>query len=447
MVLTPRNCISDDFRGHFLMSDKLLSLRSNRPSLRRHLDSYIRRAQTNGKKLALLVVQVKRGQEFGALFGDRSIEQLMEQMAARLADVCRDQDRIMRIGDHEYALIMPEVMNEGHTILAANKILRTLSIPFDVDTHLVSMGANMGIALFRELAGQSDTLLQHAELALSDAIRSGAPYLVYTDSTREKLAGAWNLESELDTALDNGELEIFYQPKINLRGGLLAGAEALLRWRSPTRGIVPPNIFIPIATRTGQIKELTWSAINMALQHAATWPTRFGPLSLAINIAPSLLEDETLVRRVADAMGLWSAKPNRLILEITESAMMDNPDISFETVRELKNRGVMVSIDDFGTGYSSLANFKNIPASELKIDKSFVMNMLTSKADANIVRAIISLAQSFELQVAAEGVESMEILRTLAALQCNYAQGYYISQPVPANAFVQFVNEYVPPVF
>jgi len=447
MVLTPRNCISNDFHGRFLMSDKILSLRSNRPSLMRYLDSYIRRAQTSGKQLALLVVQVKRGQEFGALFGYHSIEQLMEQLAERLADICREHDRIMRIGDHEYALILPDILNAGHCILAANKILRTLSTPFEVENHLVSMGANMGLALFPDHAAQSDTLLQHAELALSDAIRSGAPYLVYTDSTRERLAGNWNLESELDTALDNGELEIFYQPKINLRGGLLAGAEALLRWRSPTRGIVPPNIFIPIATRTGQINELTWSAINMALQHAATWPTRFGPLSLAINIAPSLLEDETLVRRVADAMGLWSAKPNRLILEITESAMMDNPAISFETLRELRNRGVMVSIDDFGTGYSSLANFKNIPASELKIDKSFVMNMLTNKADANIVRAIISLAQSFELQVAAEGVESMEILRTLTALQCNYAQGYYISQPVPANAFVQFVNEYVPPVF
>lgn len=429
------------------MSDKILSMRSNQPSLMRYLDSYIRRARTSRKQLALLVVQVKRGQEFGALFGYRSIEQLMEQMAARLSDVCRKDDRVMRIGDHEYALILPDVMNEGHTILAANKILRALSIPFEVDKHMVSMGANMGIALYPDHAGQSDTLLQHAELALSDAIRSGAPYLMYSDSTPEKLTGAWDLESELDTALDNGELEIFYQPKINLRGGLLAGAEALLRWRSPSRGIVPPNIFIPIATRTGQIKELTWSAINMALQHAAAWPTRFGPLTLAINIAPSLLVDETLVRRVADAMGLWSAKPNRLILEITESAMMDNPDISFETIRELKNRGVMVSIDDFGTGYSSLANFKNIPASELKIDKSFVMNMLTSKADANIVRAIIGLAQSFDLQVAAEGAESMEILRTLAALQCNYAQGYYISQPIPASAFAQFINEYVPPVF
>ncbi|MDE2345359.1 MAG: bifunctional diguanylate cyclase/phosphodiesterase [Gammaproteobacteria bacterium] len=429
------------------MTDKILSLRPNRPSLMRHLGSYIRRARSNSSELALLVIQFKRGQELGALFGYRSIEALMEQLANRLAFACREQDRIMRIGDHEYAVILPEIMNQGHSILAANKILRELTTPFELDKHVVSMGANIGLAVYPGHADELDALLQHAELALSDAIRSGAPYLMYKDDTQENLTGAWDLESELDTALDNGELEIFYQPKINLRGGLLAGAEALLRWRSPKRGIVPPNIFIPVATRTGQIKELTWAAINMALQHAADWPTRFGPLTLAINIAPSLLEDETLVRRVGDAMSLWSAKPSRLILEITEAAMMDNTDISFETVRELKNRGVMVSIDDFGTGYSSLANFKNIPASELKIDKSFVMNMLTSKADANIVRAIIGLAQSFELQVAAEGVESMEILRALAALQCNYAQGYYISQPIPAATFVQFINEYVPPVF
>ncbi len=429
------------------MSEKILSLRPNRPSLMRYVDSYIRRAHADGKQVALLVVQVKRGDELGALFGYQTVEELLEQVGARLDDICRSQDRIMRIGDHEFALILPDIMNEGHAILAANKIMRTLATPFEISGHVVSMGANMGIALFPDHAGKPETLLQNAELALSDAARNGAPYVMYSDATPEKLAGNWDLESELDIALDNGELEIYYQPKINLRGGLLAGAEALLRWRSPKRGIVPPNVFIPIATRTGQIKELTWSAINMALQHAVTWPTRFGPLSLAINIAPSLLEDEALVSRVADAMGMWGAKPNRLILEITESAVMGNPDMSFETIRELKNKGVAVSIDDFGTGYSSLANFKNIPASELKIDKSFVISMLSSKADANIVRTIINLAQAFELHVAAEGAESMEILRMLATLQCNYAQGYYISQPVPADTFAQFVNEYVPPVF
>ncbi|MGH8397786.1 MAG: putative bifunctional diguanylate cyclase/phosphodiesterase [Gammaproteobacteria bacterium] len=429
------------------MSEKILSMRPNRPSLMRYLESYTRRSHSNNLQIALLIVQIKRGQEFGALFGHRSIETLIVKVADRLDGACRNDDRIMRSGDHEYTLILPDIMNEGHAILAANKVLRALSTPFEIGDHAVSLGANMGIALFPDHADTPEILLQHAELALSEAANKDLPYLVYSDTTPETLAGAWDLESELDTALDNGELEIYYQAKINLRGGLLIGAEALLRWRSPKRGIVPPNVFIPIATRTGQIGELTWSAINMALQHAAAWPMRFGPLSLAVNIAPSLLEDETLVSRVADAMGVWGAKPNRLTLEITETAVMGNPELSFETIRALKDKGVSVSIDDFGTGYSSLANFKNIPASELKIDKSFVMNMLTSKADANIVRTVIGLAQAFDLQVAAEGVESMEILRTLAALQCNYAQGYYISQPVPASAFTQFINEYVPPSF
>lgn len=429
------------------MSDKILSLRPNRPSLIRHLEGYRVRVAGSGKLLALLLVQVKRAQEFGVLFGFRSIEALMQQLAERLAGACRGDDRIIRTSEYEYAVILPELMNEGHAMLAANKLLRSLATPFELDRQIISVGASMGIALFPEHADNPDTLLRYAELALADAARSDVPYKVYAPSAPDELAGSWNIESELDTALDNGELEIFYQAKINLRGGLLAGAEALLRWRSPKRGLVPPNVFIPVATRSGQIGELTWSALNMALQHAAAWPTRFGPLSLSVNIAPTLLEDATLVSRVADAMGVWGAKPNRLILEITETAVMHNPEVSFETIRGLKSKGVLVSIDDFGTGYSSLANFKNIPASELKIDKSFVIGMLENQADASIVRTIIGLAQAFDLQVAAEGVENMEILRSLTNLQCNYAQGYYISQPLPANTFAQFINEYVPPVF
>ncbi|MBU6421224.1 MAG: bifunctional diguanylate cyclase/phosphodiesterase [Gammaproteobacteria bacterium] len=429
------------------MSDKILSLRPNRPSLIRHLESYRVRAAGNGKALGLLVIQVKRGQEFGVLFGFRSIEALMQELAERLAGACRSDDRVMRTGEYEYAVILPELMNEGHALLAANKLLRSLTTPFEIDSQIITVGASMGIALFPDHAKDCDALLRYAELAAADAVRSDVPYKLYVPTAPEELAGSWDLESELDTALDNGELEIFYQAKINLRGGLLAGAEALLRWRSPKRGLVPPNVFIPVATRSGQIGELTWSALNMALQHAAAWPMRFGPLSLSVNIAPTLLEDSTLVSRVADAMGVWGAKPNRLILEITETAVMRNPDLSFETIRGLKSKGVLVSIDDFGTGYSSLANFKNIPASELKIDKSFVMNMLENPADASIVRTIISLAQAFDLQVAAEGVENLETLRSLTNMQCNYAQGYYISQPLPAAAFAQFINEYVPPVF
>jgi diguanylate cyclase (GGDEF)-like protein len=429
------------------MTDKILSLRPNRSSLNRYLASYIRMAHDNDRQLGLLVMQVKRGQEFSALFGHNRTEALLEDLAERLDEVCRRDDRIIRTGDFEFALILPDIMNEGHAVLAANKILRTLSAPFEIDDNAVSIGVDIGIALFPDHAAIPETLMQHAALALNTASNSNDSYAVYTAAAPDQISDAWDIESELDAAMQNGEMQIYYQPKINLRGGLPCGAEALLRWQSPRRGLVPPSMFIPIALRTGQLKALTWSALNMALEHAAAWPMRFGPLTVAVNISPSLLEDDSLVSRVTDAMAIWGTKPNRLTLEITESAVMRHPEMSFDTIRALKTKGVTVSIDDFGTGYSSLANFKSIPATELKIDKSFVLNILTDKADAGIVKTIIGLAQTFDLQVAAEGAESLETLKMLKTMGCHYAQGYYISQPLPPQTFAQFINEYTPDAF
>lgn len=429
------------------MTDKILSLRPNRSSLNRYLASYIRMAHDHDRQLGLLVMQVKRGQEFSALFGHNRTEALLEDLAERLDEVCRRDDRIIRTGDFEFALILPDIMNEGHAVLAANKILRALSAPFEIDDNNVSIGVDIGIALFPDHAAKPETLMQHAALALNTASNSNDSYAVYTAAAPDQISDAWDIESELDAAMQNGEMEIYYQPKINLRGGLPCGAEALLRWQSPRRGLVPPSMFIPIALRTGQLKALTWSALNMALEHAASWPMRFGPLTVAVNISPSLLEDDSLVSRVTDAMAIWGTKPNRLTLEITESAVMRHPEMSFDTIRTLKTKGVTVSIDDFGTGYSSLANFKSIPASELKIDKSFVLNILTDKADAGIVKTIIDLAQTFDLQVAAEGAESIETLKMLKTMGCHYAQGYYISQPLPPQAFAQFINDYTPEAF
>ena len=429
------------------MTDKILSLRPNRSTLSRYLASYIRMAHDHDRQLGLLVMQVKRGQEFSALFGHNRTEALLEDLAERLDEVCRRDDRIIRTGDFEFALILPDIMNEGHAVLAANKILRTLSSPFEIDDNNVSIGVDIGIALFPDHAAKPETLMQHAALALNTASNSNDSYAVYTAAAPDQISDAWDIESELDAAMQNGEMEIYYQPKINLRGGLPCGAEALLRWQSPRRGLVPPSMFIPIALRTGQLKALTWSALNMALEHAANWPMRFGPLTVAVNISPSLLEDDSLVSRVTDAMAIWGTKPNRLTLEITESAVMRHPEMSFDTIRTLKTKGVTVSIDDFGTGYSSLANFKSIPASELKIDKSFVLNILNDKADAGIVKTIIDLAQTFDLQVAAEGAESIDTLKMLKTMGCHYAQGYYISQPLPPQAFAQFINDYTPEAF
>jgi EAL domain-containing protein (putative c-di-GMP-specific phosphodiesterase class I) len=331
-------------------------------------------------------------------------------------------------------------------MLAASKILRTLNAPFELEDIVILPSVRIGIAMFPDHARHAESLVQFAESALADAEANNAPYSVYTDRALHDIADVWELENELDSALQNGEFEVHFQPKLDLHTRLLAGAEALVRWRSPKRGFVPPDLFIPLATRTGQLKPLTWSILNMALQHAAGWPTRFGPLTVAVNISPSLLDDDSLVSRVADAMAIWGTGPGRLTLEITESAVMRDPQASFDTIRTLHANGVAVSIDDFGTGYSSLANFRNIPATELKIDKGFVINMADSPADANIVRTIIGLAQAFHMRVAAEGVESVTAMNMLTAMGSDYAQGYYISQPLPAHVFTQFVNEFLPPL-
>jgi len=427
------------------MIEKILSLRPDRAALGRHLGAYINQAHAQDQQLALLLVRIQRGGELIALYGHRNVETLIEEIALRLHGICRDEDRLIRTGDFEIALVLRDMQNEGHALLAASKVLRTLSLPFEFDDIVIAPAVRIGIATFPDHAGKPESLVQLAESALTDAESSKQPYCMYTDDTFSDITSQWEMENELNAALHNGEFEIHYQPKINLRSRLPAGAEALLRWNSPKRGTVPPDVFIPIATRSGLLKDITWATLNMALEHAAGWPTRFGPLALAVNISPVLLEDDSLVDRVADAIALWDAKPNRLILEITESAVMAHPEASFETIRALRAKGASVAIDDFGTGYSSLANFRSIPATELKIDRGFVANMFDSKADASIVATIIGLGKTFGLNVAAEGAESLATLNMLASMDCDYAQGYCISQPLPGPLFMQFVKEYVPP--
>ena len=428
------------------MEDNIVSLKPNRTVLLRYLDSYVIQAHKSEQQLALLVIQIQRGQELAAIFGGHSIESLLQQVAERLSAVCRKEDRIARIGDYEFAMLLPEILNEGHAQLAANKIMLALAPPYDTDSDPIRADVKIGIALFPEHAAKPETLMQCAEFALAEAKIVKMPYVVYTNRSMDRMAEAWDMESEMGAGLQNGEFEVYYQPKIDLRSRALCGAEALARWRSPKRGIVSPVEFIPIAAKTGHLKQLTWSVINMALERAACWPKRHEPLSVSVNISPTLL-DTPLVARVTDAMNLWGMQPQALILEITESGVMSQPEVGFDTLRRLREVGVGVSIDDFGTGYSSLANFRHIPATELKIDKSFVTNMLADPFDLRIVHSIIGLAKAFDLKVAAEGTENISTLGKLVNMGCDYAQGYCISPPMPADAFATLIEEYTPMVY
>ena len=426
------------------MTDHILSLRPSRAALGRYLDTYVNYAHERGESVALLVVRVQRGPELLALHGHRCIEAFMEEVALRLDGVCRNLDRIIRTSEFEMALVLREVLNHGHAQLAATKISRALESPFECSGNDISPVVRIGIAIFPDHAGSSDSLMQAADSALTDAEASKQPYRLYTETVINGIADVFDLEKELDAALHHGEFEIHYQPKINLRSHLPVGAEALLRWRSPKRGLLPPDTFLPIATHSGRLKDITWATLNIALEQAAQWSMRFGHLSLAVNLSPMLLDDESTVSRFVDAVALWGSKPHRLIVEVTESAVMSHPEASFGALRALRAKGISVAIDDFGTGYSSLANFRNIPATELKVDKSFVTNMLVNKADASIVDTIIGLGDAFELKVTAEGAETLGTVRRLASMGCDYVQGYAISPPLPAADFMQFIEEYEP---
>lgn len=428
------------------MDENVVSLKPNRPILSRYLESYIEQAHKQEQQLALLLIQIQRGQELATLLGYRAIDRLLEESAARMCTVCRKQDRIIRIGDLEFAMILPDMLNDGHAMLAANKIVGKLAQPYALEAGTFSAESRIGIAMFPEHAAKVETLVQYAESALADAKASGLPYGIYTARSLSKIEEAWDIESAIDAGLRAGEFEVYYQPKINLHNRRLCGAEALVRWHHPKRGLVSPAEFIPAATKTGQLKPLTWSVLNMTLGHLAAWPTESGQLTVAINIAPTLLEDE-LVNRVTDAMGIWGTKPDTLIVELTESGVMSQPELGFDILRHLRQKGVGVSIDDFGTGYSSLANFRHMPATELKIDKSFVTNMLVNEPDFRIVRSVIALGKSFDLAVAAEGAENLSTLGKLASSGCDYAQGYCISPPMPADTFNDFIADYTPMVY
>ena len=252
------------------------------------------------------------------------------------------------------------------------------------------------------------------------------------------------LEHDLDNAVDRGEFELNYQPKVALKDLRPAGAEALLRWYSPRHGNVPPDLFVPLADQSGRIEGLTWFVLNAALRHLSEWPVRPRGLTVAINLTPSLLENDDLPQLIADAMGLWNTPAGSLTVEVTESALIRKPEQTFGVLKGIQDAGARIAIDDFGTGYSSFSHFKQIPANELKIDKSFVLNMCRESSDRKIVRTIIDLAHTFGLAVTAEGVENARTRDLLQSMDCDFVQGYLYSKALPQTEFVTWLQDYAP---
>lgn len=398
-----------------------------------------RRIDDTDESLSIFIVDMSGISKIFARSGREASTAFLRTVAKLLVRVCRESDKVCRIGDSAFGIVFEGLVSPVLQQLAAEKIIRLYDAAIrEMD---VSYQANVciGIANYPEHAEDADELLHNSRLALEAAHSKGEPYLIYSSDSVATMAMKWNLQDDLAAAVKGQALDVYYQPKIALATGRVVGAEALLRWSNGQHGPVPPDIFIPLACELGMINELTHFVLTTALRHAAEWPDTGDRLGVSVNLEAQTLQEIDIDEIIAGSLSIWGADSFDLTLEITETALVADSKTNFRNLNKLRSMGVGISIDDFGTGYSSLSYFKNIPATELKIDKSFIDTMCASTRTHQLVETIISLAHRFDLGVVAEGVECEEELALLADMQCDVIQGFHVSEAMPHDTFCRWL--------
>jgi diguanylate cyclase (GGDEF)-like protein len=378
-------------------------------------------------------------QALGHAFGDR----VLHAVGQRIRDLLRGEALVARAGGDEFAVLLPD-QDPANAEALARALAAALERPLSIDDHPVDVGAAIGVAHAPAHATAADDFLRRADAAMQLAKQRRAPFVVYEPAGERAGSAQLSLLTEMRRAITNNEFTLYYQPKINLRKGSLAGAEALIRWHHPTQGLRSPDSFIPFAEQTGYVRALTGEVIRMAAQQTAQWRRGGAPLEVAFNLSPRDLLVPDLPRRIQETVARFGGVMGDLCCEVTESSAMEDPETAVERLHALRDLGLSIAVDDFGTGYSSLSYLQRLPASGLKIDQSFVRAMSTRPQAATIVHSTIELAHSLGLEVTAEGVETVEILNQLKAWGCDYAQGYFFSRPVQVHEFERWRAIYAP---
>ncbi len=392
-------------------------------------------ARGAGSALAVIMLDLDRFKHVNDVLGYRFGDLLLQAVGERLVrEVLREGDIVARLSGDEFAVLL-ERADAALAEQVAQRIAAAFAEPLVLEEHKVDMGAGIGIGRWPEHASDADTLLSRAEVAMYAAKRCATGPVAYDASIDAASAQTLSLLSELRHAVEHGELRLFLQPKLALDDGAIAGAEALVRWQHPQRGLVPPMQFIPFAEQTGFIRVLTMWVFEQAAREWLALHAEGLKLVLSVNLSTRDLLDQDLPAKFDALLVKHRVPAEAFCLEITESAIMDDPQRALGTLNRLSALGFKLSIDDFGTGYSSLAYLKRLPVDELKIDKSFVMSMEKDLDDAKIVRSTIDLAHNLGLTVVAEGVENARAWDLLRELDCDQAQGYHMGKPMPADAF------------
>ncbi len=423
------------------MKDPVTSL-FNRQQFLHILEQEINEANEHRTTIGLLVADIRAFSRINRTHGYSCGDRTLQAFADILSRICRSQDQAARIGDNLFALILPGIMNSGHAELAAFKIQRLLDAPIQLEHKTIHCTANIGIALCPDHATGPDILLREAEDALQRARQTDQPVYVAETRNDDEISDVWDIELELQDSIKESRLHAWLQPKVSLTTGKPTGAEALVRWDSPGRGLCPPDVFMPVAESTGFIKPLTTWMLNSALRLSSGWTKQWGELEVSVNIPPRILEQPDFSDLVMSTWELWKPAGIHLCLEILEQSFAGDTASVFSKLKALRDEGIKIAIDDFGTGYSSLAYFRDIPADQLKIDRSFVQGLLDDRANANIVSLVIDLAHRFGLSVVAEGVEDRKTLAMLQKMGCDSVQGFVFSRPMPAHEFENWLRDY-----
>ncbi len=424
---------------HQAMYDGLTNL-PNRALFADRLQQAILIGRREKQPFALIAMDLDRFKEINDTLGHSAGDQMLQHVAVRTRACLRESDTVARMGGDEFSILLATADDVDGAVTVARKILKALAEPIDIAGQKTEIGASLGIAIFPE-HGEDGTVLQRAaDVAMYLVKQTRGGYKTYSRDIGEGAEHRLTLQGELRHAIANNELVLHFQPQINFESQTIHGVEALVRWHHPKHGLLPPDQFIPQAEQTGLIKPLTYYVLRSALRQCEQWQRMGIDLSVSVNISAVNIQDPEFVEEVAKLLNEFNVPPSRIELEVTETAVMSEPARAVACIKELCALGLQIAVDDFGTGYSSMAYLKELLVAKIKIDKSFVKDMVASHNDDVIVRSTVELGHNLGLKVVAEGVENEVVWDRLKALGCDDGQGYYMSRPLPADTFAEWLE-------
>lgn len=425
-------------RIEYLSQHDALTGLPNRTRLQEFLDGKLEAAPTHEQPLVMLSVDLDRFKPVNDLLGHAAGDHVLTEVSRRLAECVRSGDLVARTGGDEFVLILTDIGSQEQIEAFCRRLINSIEKPVVINDQEVFVSASIGIAIAPNDAIQATELLRYADIALYEAKAGGRnTWRFYAGGMNAKIIERRRLESDLRYAIKHGELRLHFQPRIRISDGQMVGAEALVRWQHPERGMIAPDIFIPIAEETGLIVPLSDWVLHTACGAASSWQK---DVFVSVNLSPTEFQRGNLIARVQKTLADTGFDPARLELELTESVMLDDAASALDVMIGLKALGVRLSLDDFGTGYSSLSYLRSFPFDGLKIDRSFVNTLGENENDKSIIQAIVELGRALSLTITAEGIETVEQLALLKAVRCDEGQGYFLSRPLDSEAFNAWVE-------